>query len=167
MVIQDLTREYLDSFYDCFSLLMREGYGQFPKELCEYFLTHDYTKINFALWLERNVRKNLILVNEYKQVVGFLIGDHTYGGVGFISWFGLVPEIRKQGWGSKMLAIYEDYARGKKGHLLELYTYDGAKGFYSKHGFVEIGRREQGFFGQLNLIMNKKLSDWSLANLPD
>ncbi len=161
MVIIDLQPQDLDSFYDCFSALMLEGYGQFPENLSKFFLEHDYTKVNFALWVERNFRKFLIIKDDSGKVIGFLVGDHTYGGVGFISWFGLLPEWRGKGLGSKLLSIYETYIIGKGAHLLELYTHNKAKDFYTKHGFVEIGRREIGLFGQLNIIMDKKLGEWS------
>lgn len=162
MVIKDLTITELDAFYDTFSALMREGYGQFPSDLSEYFLSHDYLKDNFRLWLERGVRKILVVFDEDEQVIAFLIGDHTYGGVGFISWLGVLPEYRKQGLGGELVRLYIDYiVSNKNAHLLELYTYDGAKPFYEKHGFIEIGRRNPGFYGQLNIIMNKPLGDWN------
>lgn len=164
VVIKDLTLQEFDSFYDAFSVLMREGYGQFPKELSEYFLSHDYLKANFENWLARGIRKILVAVEDGK-VISFLVGDHTYGGVGFVSWLGVLPEYRNQGIGSRMLAIYEMYVIDKKGHLLELYTYDGAEPFYLKHGFNEIGRRNPGFYGQLNIIMNKQLNGFDPAIL--
>jgi len=165
MVIIDLLPQYLDSFYQCFSELMLEGYGQFPVVLSKYFLEHDYPKASFQIWIERNFRKVLLAVNENNEVVGFLVGDHTYGGVGFISWFGIKQAYRKQGLGTKLFNLYQAYILSRKAHLIELYTYDGARGFYDGLGFKEIGRREEGFFGQKNLIMNKKIGDWKLTNL--
>jgi ribosomal protein S18 acetylase RimI-like enzyme len=165
MVIVDLQHQYLDAFYDCFSELMREGYGQFPPELSDYFLSHDYLKDNFKLWLERNFRKVLLALDEKNEVIGFLVGDHSYGGVGFISWFGIRKSYRDQNIGTQLFDLYQAYILGRKAHLIELYTYEGARGFYEKLGFKEIGRREHGFFGQKNLIMNKKIGDWQLVNL--
>jgi ribosomal protein S18 acetylase RimI-like enzyme len=98
-------------------------------------------------------------------VIGFLIGDHSYGGVCFISWFGILKEYRKQGLGSMLLKKYIEYALSRRAHLIELYTYNGASGFYEKHGFQLIGKREQGFFGQKNLIMNIKLKDFDVNDV--
>lgn len=166
MVIKDLTIAEIDSFYVAFAILMREGYGQFPQELREFFLTHDYLKENFANWLTRNIRKILISVEADGRVSGFLIGDHTYGGVAFVSWIGVIPEFRNQGIASQLMKLYEMYVRSKSAHLIELYTYEAMKQFYEKRGFTEIGRREHGFYGQLNLIMNKEIGEWSIAKLP-
>lgn len=165
LVIADLNEVNLISFYDCFCSLMREGYGQFPTQLQEYFLDHDYTLANFKVWIDRNFRKVILAINQENKVVGFLIGDHAYGGVCFISWFGLLKEYRLQGIGSQMLGKYIEYAHIRKAHLIELYTYNGASGFYEKHGFKLIGKREQGFFGQKNLIMNLKLRDFNINDI--
>lgn len=166
MVIKDLTVAEVDAFYNSFSLLMREGYGQFPHELREFFLTHEYLKDNFINWLNRNIRKILISIEADGRVSGFLIGDHTYGGVAFISWIGVVPEFRNQGIASQLMKLYEIYIKSKQAHLIELYTYEAMKQFYEKRGFIEIGRRKQGFYGQLNLIMNKEIGDWNIDKLP-
>jgi len=165
LVIEDLNEQNLLSFYECFSILMREGYGQFPSVLQEYFLDHDYTLANFKLWIDRNFRKVILAINHDNIVVGFLIGDHSYGGVCFISWFGILNQYRLQGIGSLMLKRYIEYAQIRKAHLIELYTYNGASGFYEKHGFQLIGKREQGFFGQKNLIMNLKLKDFDVKDI--
>lgn len=165
MVIKDLTLVELDDFYEVFAELMEEGYGQFPVELREHFLKKDYLKQNFESWLLRNIRKIFIAIEENGNIIGFLIADHTYGGVGFISWLGVLPEYRKQGIASQMLTMYEMYVISRKAHLIELYTYDAIADFYAKRGFQEIGRREHGFYGQMNIIMNKKLGNWDANQL--
>lgn len=166
MVITDLNELLLPDFHNVFSILMHEGYGQFPPKLQEYFLTHDYTISNFRVYIERNFRKVLLAVDEENKVSGFIIGDHTYGGIAFISWFGVLKEKRSNGVGSALLNRYIDHVKGLNAHLVELYTYDGARGFYEKFGFKLIGERDQGFFGQKNLIMNLKLKDYDISNLP-
>jgi ribosomal protein S18 acetylase RimI-like enzyme len=162
MVITDLNELLLPSFYNAFTELMHEGYGQFPPKLQDYFLSHDYTINNFKVYIARNFRKVLLAVDENNDVIGFLIGDHTYGGVAFISWLGVLKDKRNNGIGKELLNKYVEYARSLNAHLIELYTYEAVKGFYEKFGFVEVGRREQGFFGQKNLILNLKVKDYDI-----
>lgn len=165
MVIIDVNLASFPNFYELFKELMLEGYQHFPSELREYFLKRDYAQENFAYWLEKNYRKMIIATetsSDAKQtppveIKGFLVGDHTYGGVGFISWLGVKKEFRKQGIGTQLLKVYEIYARSKKAHLLELYTSENNVNFYQNQGFSEIGRRQEGFYGQKNIIMNKPL----------
>lgn len=159
MNITDLSFANLDNFYQCFSTVMKEGYSEFPPKLQEYFLKVLYSKVNFYFWMERSLRKILILQQD-QQTVGFLVGDHTYGGVGFVSWLGIDKAYRGQGLGKKLMQEYEKYALSKKAHLLELFTYQNVLPFYQKLGFTEIGRREQGYFGQKNIIMDKLIGKW-------
>lgn len=164
--VELLTSVRFDEFYEVFTILMNEGYEDFSPALQSYFLAHDYSKFTYKYWLERNFRRFTIVIDDAtNKIVGFLIGDMTYGGVGFISWVGILPEYRSKGVGRKLMEDYEKFARTKKAHLLELFTYDKVKSFYDKLGFKEIGRREQGFYGSPNIIMDKKLGDWSDENL--
>lgn len=165
MVIKQATTLDIDPFYELFSEIMHEGYANYSPKLINYFLTKDYSKPQFYLWMERFFR-NIYLAMDSDKVVGFLVGDYTYGGVGFISWIGVSPTYRKHGVGRKLYQTYENFANTKKAHLIELYTYPEVVDFYLKLGFELIGVRDQGYFGNKNMIMNKKLSDWSDDNLP-
>ncbi len=166
MTIIDLPALRLDEFYQVFSELMHEGYADFPLELREYFLSKDYPQASFSFWLERNVRKILVALEDDK-IAGFLIGDHTYGGVGFISWLGVLPSFRRRQFASALLQEYEKYAKSKNAHLLELFAGNNVKAFYERLGFTCVGHREHGYYGQENNIMDKVIGEWSpdlLAN---
>ena len=159
VIIDQLTKPRFDEFYKLFEDIMKEGYSNFSPALIEYFLKNDYSKMTFQFWLERNFRRFTLAIED-NRIIGFLIGDHTYGGVGFISWVGVIPEYRGKGIGNQLLKDYEAFAISRKAHLLELFTYDKVIGFYLVNGFKEIGRREMGFYGQTNVIMNKVLGKW-------
>ena len=164
--IEEITYSTFPDFYNCFEILMHEGYANFPEKLRNYFIKKEYSQSNFVLWFERKFRKIYLAFDERNQVIGFLVGDNTYGGVAFITWVGVLPAFRKLGIGRMLMEVYENYVISKNAHLLELFTYNSVKGFYEKYGFKEIGRREQGFFGQKNVIMNKKIGNWDDANIP-
>lgn len=164
MVITDVTLETLPKFYDCFQELMVEGYGNFPPELVKHFLEKDYSLRNFNLWVERSFRK-ISLAVESGYVMGFIVGDRTYGGVGFISWLGVRPPFRKKHIGAKLLKNYENFAKARHAHVIELYTFDKVKPFYLKQGYKEIGRRAEGYFGRKNIIMDKVLGPWNSKTL--
>jgi ribosomal protein S18 acetylase RimI-like enzyme len=155
-----LTEDRFEDFYALFVKVMKEGYSGFPDYLIEYFLKNDYSKFALHYWFEKGLRRMTLALDENK-LVGFLIGDTTYGGVGFISWVAIEGEYRGKGVGKMLFLDYEEYAKKKKAHLIELFTYDKVKPFYEKLGMKEIGRREEGFYGQKNVIMNKKIGSWN------
>jgi len=156
----------IDSFYKCFEVLMQEGYAGFSDPIKEYFIKKEYSKSNFYLWVDRNFRKIFLAFNENDEIIGFLVGDNTYGGVAFITWVGVLKEYRSKGIGKMLIQTYENYVKAKNAHIIELFTYESVKGFYEVLGFIEIGRREQGFFGQKNIIMNKTIGQWDDKYIP-
>jgi ribosomal protein S18 acetylase RimI-like enzyme len=164
VILNQLTADKFDEFYKVFEQIMREGYSGFSPTLVNHFLQNDYSKFTFSFWLEKNFRRFSLAI-ENNKIVGFLIGDHTYGGVAFISWVAVIPEYRKKGIGKMLLQDYEQYVRSKKAHLIELFTYDNVLPFYLENGFKEIGRRQMGFYGQPNIIMNKQIGEWKDSNL--
>jgi len=163
--IEVLTKDRFDEFYDVFTLLMKEGYESFSPALIKYFLSHDYSKPTYQFWLDRNFRRFLLAIDDNNKIVAFLIGDNTYGGVGFISWVGVIPQFRGKGIGKMLMVDYEVFCKSKKGHLLELFAHNKVKPFYEKLGFKEIGRRTSGFYGAKNIIMDKAIGDWNDNNL--
>jgi len=164
--IAEITGPQFPAFFNCFEILMQEGYAGFPAKLREFFIMKEYSQSNFFQWYEKQLRKIYIAFNETEQLIGFLVGDNTYGGIAFITWIGVLPAYRKHGVGKQLLQFYEEYVRTRNAHLIELFTYEGVKEFYIKNGFKEIGRREEGFFGQQNIIMNKKIGSWDISNIP-
>lgn len=165
MVITQARVVDLDEFYPCFEEVMKEGYAGYSKALITHFTNNDYSKNNFYIWLERFLRV-VYIAKEDGRTVGFIVGDNTYGGVAFVSWLGVLQDYRKKGIGASLYNTYENFALSRKAHLIELYTYSKVQPFYLKLGFMEIGHREEGYFGQPNIIMNKVLGKWSDSNIP-
>ncbi|MBW7953813.1 MAG: GNAT family N-acetyltransferase [Candidatus Dojkabacteria bacterium] len=160
MVIEVLRPQDFEDFYQLFSKLMLEAFPTFSPRLKKHFLDKDYNPQVLRYWIDNNMRKVLIARDSGKSI-GFIIGDNSYGGVSFISWLGVVEHYRGLGIGSKLLNTYEDFAISCGSHLLELFTFEKVKPFYQRHGFSEIGRREEGYYGQKNLIMNKTIGKWN------
>ncbi|KXK25868.1 MAG: Acetyltransferase (GNAT) family protein [candidate division WS6 bacterium OLB20] len=165
MVIADLQAQSFPEFYKVFSDLMHEGYAGFPKRLQDHFLRYDYSASAMQNWLELGLRKFLIAFDD-DGISGFLVGDNSYGGVAFVSWIGVAREKRNAGVGSSLLEAYEQFAKSRAAHLIELFTFDTVKPFYIARGYKEAGRRESGYYGRQNVIMNKTIGSWSEKNLP-
>lgn len=154
----------IDRFYELFREIMHEGYSGYPESLKSRFLEKEYSINNFYVWVEKFFRL-VLLAEEQGEVVGYLVGDYTFGGVGFVSWIGVKKDKRGVGVGKQLFKNYESFAKTRNAHLIELYTYEKIIPFYENLGFKEIGRRQYGYFGQKNIIMNKKISDWNESNL--
>lgn len=80
--------------------------------------------------------------------------------------FWLSPDLRKQGFGSKMLSQAETYAveNGCKYALVETYRFQ-AKGFYEKHGYMVIGQIDDYPPGECKYTLRKSLHSGSENDL--
>jgi ribosomal protein S18 acetylase RimI-like enzyme len=156
IVIRDLDYKSLDAFHSLFTDVMINDFPEYTKEKVKYFLKNMYTRDHFRTFLNSPFRKILVACKG-KDIIGFLVGDQTFGGVGFISWIGVSKAHRKNGVGTSLIDHYAKFCKTKKGHLIEAYTFAKTVGFYEHIGFIKIGRREKGYFGVENIIMDRAI----------
>jgi GNAT superfamily N-acetyltransferase len=91
----------------------------------------DRSKIPLAVWLRRRGR-----------VLGGAFGDTHYSWL-YLSSFWVDEEVRGQGWGSRIIRLFEDegLTRGCRAAWVDTYGFQ-APSFYEKVGYQEFGRLE-------------------------
>jgi GNAT superfamily N-acetyltransferase len=156
MFIQDLSLPFLNQFFDLFCDVMNNDFLEYTKNQRKYFLTDLYSKEKYKYFLHSSYRKTLIAI-ENDEVIGFLVADQTFGGVGFISWLGVLKQNRGKGVGTELVKFYEDFCKDKNAHLVEAYTFPKSIGFYKRLNFFEVGTRSKGYFGVKNIIVDKEI----------
>ena len=162
--ISDLSLENVDDFFTLFETIVKEDFPEYSDKVKNFFLTRDYSKQSFINLIGQRYRKVLI-ARESDEVVGYLVGDGTYGGVGFVSFFGVKKEKRKNGIGSALLKAYEEFCKSKKAHMIKLYTFDRIQPFYEKLEYEHIGEEKMGYWGTTNQVMGKRIGDWNEETL--
>src|SRR5262249_112555 len=99
----------------------------------------------------------LAVRGEEERIVGGLLG-RTSMGLLFIDLVYLPPDLRGAGVGSRVLAMGEDEARGRKWSGAVLYTITfQAPDFYKRLGYRELGRIECAPPGHTRICMTKTL----------
>lgn len=151
--IVELDKSNLDQFFDLFEEILKEDFVEYSQKHIEYFLNDLYSKDTF---LKYTHRKTLVYQIE-GQLVGFVSGDNTFGGVGYVSWLGIKGSMRRRGFGKALLEKYAEYCRQQGGHMIEVVTFSRNREFYERLGFKYIGEREKGYFGVQNVILNLNL----------
>ena len=164
MEVVSLERTHLDEFFDVFSELMHEGYDDFPTYLQNYFLEQLYSKEALMEGQEKGSRV-IYLGRIDGKIVGFIVGNRLFGGVGFISWLGVLEQYRGRRIGTVLLDEYEQYVVKYNGHMLTLNTFTERAHFYKHLGFEEIGLRRQGYFGLDAILMDKRLTKFNKLSL--
>ncbi|MBN1331437.1 GNAT family N-acetyltransferase [Candidatus Dojkabacteria bacterium] len=155
IVIRRLGAQDLDEFYPIFEEMLKVDIPEIASK-SDFFLSHDYTR--------QNIQSNLLFPKiaifgafAGEKLAGFIWGNSTYAGLGFISWLKVVKELQNKGIGSKLVAYYEDFVISKNGHVVELYCFENMKSFYQKLNYEIIGIREKGYFKLKQYILNKYL----------
>ena len=156
MYIKPLPLQNMDQFYSIFINILNSEFPEYTPKQIDYFINILYPVHNVKRMILGNLRK-IFVAEKNNEIVGFLMADQTYGGVGFISWFGILSEFRKQGIGAKMVEEYEKFCRTKNAHLIEVYTFPRIVPFYEKIGFHKVGVRPKGYFGVPNVIMDREI----------
>jgi len=92
----------------------------------------DRIRIPLALWLRQRGR-----------VLGGAYGDTHYGWL-YLKSFRVHEEVRGEGWGSRLIELFEaeGIARGCRGAWVDTYGFQ-APTFYERAGYQEFGRLEQ------------------------
>lgn len=99
----------------------------------------------------------VFLRDEAGNVIGGITG-HTEWGWLYCGMFWLPEELRRQGWGSKLLLTIEEEARGRGCKHVHLDTFGfQARGFYEKHGYEVFGVLENYPTGYDRYFMKKGL----------
>lgn len=164
MLIINLNRENLNDFFDLFKHILTAEFPEYSDKVKNHFLTRDYSKESFEFNIDRPYRK-VLTATENDRVVGYLVADQTYGGVGFISFLGVHGEFRKKGVASALFSEYEKFCKEKKAHMMKLYTFERIIPFYDKLGFQKIGEEKEGYWGTNNQVMGKKIGEWNEETL--
>ena len=164
ITVSDLSLQFIDDFFSLFETVVKEDFPEYSNKVKDFFLTRDYSKQTFVNFLGRTYRKVLI-ATENRKVVGYLVGDHTYGGVGFVSFFGVEKDKRKHGIGTKLLEEYENFSKSRKAHMVKLYTFERLIPFYKRLGYEHIGEEKTGYWGTRNQVMGKIIGEWDERTL--
>jgi len=92
------------------------------------------------------------------KLLGVIILKPDNGGVVYVDWLVVKKEAREEGVGSLLLKKADQWALTNKYHYFYLYTEtDKNIDFYTKRGFVYIGKHENSWFGETEHILGKQL----------
>jgi ribosomal protein S18 acetylase RimI-like enzyme len=123
--------------------VLEEGLERFNRESAH---GADRTKRPIAVWVRREGR-----------VLGGAYGDTHYGWL-YLSLLWVDEALRGQGWGKRLVELFEAEAvtRGCRGCWVDTYGFQ-APGFYERLGYREFGRLEDFPHGSARLFYWKPL----------
>lgn len=145
----------IKSLYKLLNQILYEDFIEYSQEQKEYLL---------KLFSTESIKKQLLSGNSFikiskldDKIIGFIIADNVFAGVGFINWLCVHKEYRKKNIATQLLNSFVEYSKTQKAHLIEVYTFARNKSFYERLNFEIIGIRKKGYFGIENIIMDRTI----------
>ena len=156
----NLTLEKFEEFYNTFEEVMKSSFSHYTPDTLRHYLEIDYSEEELQKNVEEKTRQIYIALDSGK-IVGFLVANNTYAGIGFASWLGIKEGYRKKGYGKELTVMYEKYCKDKLAHKIELWCRDELLTFYEKLGFTKLAHRTNSWFGMEHNYMEKELGEWN------
>ncbi len=129
-------------------------------EIGEKYFTNDVDRIRSVIQNEQKKLRVSILRNEDNTLIGTLVHYElgAFGKYPYIHMIAVAPAFQNQGFGKKMLGLYEKerIEAGEKLFLLVAEWNERAKKLYESIGYKELGRID-GFYitDQVEILMMK------------
>ena len=120
-----------------------------------------YTRRELAFYIARKIGFTLV-AERGEQIVGFVVVEHDSQGQGHIITIDILPEERRSGLGSRMMAVAEERLRSLGCSVVMLETaVDNAAAiaFYKRHGYSVIHTIPRYYLNSLDaLVLSKDLT---------
>lgn len=162
--IEKLKKKDLSAFNSIFTKALHEDFKEYSPEVAAFQIKR-HRKSNLFRWIKQG-EENIFLAKESgKKVVGMLVAQKIIGGVSNCDWLIVAKGYRRQGVGTKLLIFWENWIKKNKGHMLTASCARRSLGFYKKYGFRKYGFMSDGYFGNSDYLMLKKIGNWNKKSL--
>lgn len=147
MKIRRISENEVAEYYRLFLQVLKDGFPEYSSDLIKFLAEKDFSETVIKDKITK--KESMIWVaDEDGKLVGFLMADKLYGGVGYCSWLGVVEKMRGRGISKMLLREWEKEVIKLGGHKLILLTQSQKnRGFYQKCGFKQEGFEEKSWFG--------------------
>jgi len=164
MRIEKIRKQDLPSFYSLFKKAIHEDFREYSPEVASFQIKR-HRKSNLLRWIKQGEEYVFLAKTNQGKVAGILVAQRIVGGVSNCDWLIITKEFRHQGIGTKMLKYWENWIKRNKGHILTLTCARRNVDFYKKFGFKEYGYMQEGYFGNNEYLLFKRIGDWDKASL--
>ena len=147
----------IDKAFDILYASFGQDYPYKPETIDQY--RKIYSKDYFVNFIED---KRNILLGAFKEntLIGFITIEKQNGGVVFINQFVVAKDHRGKGIGSALMSKMETIALENNCHYVYLYTETlKDEKFYLDKGYKYIGTYDNAWFGEVEHIFAKTLTD--------
>jgi len=162
--IEKIRKRDLPAFYSLFKKALLEDFKEYSPEVAE-FQWKRHRKSNLLRWVKQGEEYLFAAKDKKGKVVGILASQRIVGGVSHCDWLIVSKEHRGQGIGKRLLSFWENWVKRNKGHMLTVSCSRRNLGYYKKLGFKKYGYLQQGYFGENDYELFKRIGEFNKKSL--
>ena len=155
--IEKIKTKEIDLFLDFFKKSIKNQFDEYSKKSKDFFLKKEWTKER----IKNSIKNNYVvflLAFEKEEIVGYLIGGHSFGGIATVMWIAVDDNYQGKGIGKKLLKGFESIIKKEGTHKINLtVTNKNNIGFYEKLGFKIQCFSKKDYFGLDSYLMFKDI----------
>jgi len=164
ILIEKITKKDLPMFYSLFKKAILEDFREYSPEVASFQLKR-HRKSNLLRWIRQGDEYVFLAKNEKGDIAGILVAQKIIGGVSNCDWLIVPKEFRRQGVGTRLLGHWESWIRRNKGHLLAVTCARRNCRFYQRAGYKKYGYIHEGYFGNCDYLLFKRIGEWNKKSL--
>lgn len=162
--IEKLKKQDLPSFYTVFKKALLEDFKEYSPEVASFQLKR-HRKSNLLRLIKQGEEYLFLAKNKQVKITGILAAQKIIGGVSNCDWLIVPKEYRGQGIGTKLISFWERWIIKNKGHMLTVTCARRNLSFYYRSGFKRYGYIQQGYFGNNDYLLFKRMGCWNKKSL--
>ena len=162
MEIREIKIREVDLFLDFFRKSIKNQFDEYSKKSKDFLLKKEWTKERIRNSIKGN---NVIFILSFdkEKIVGYLIGNHHFGGIATVMWIAVDDNYQGRGIGKKLFNNFISLSKKEGTHKINLTVTNKRNiGFYEKLGFKVQCFSEKDYFGLDSYLMYKNIqkSKW-------
>lgn len=147
-----------DAFYQKYSQNTKSQFPELSSNVAAYFIEKDLPKDKIIKGISSKDLYIFIAKNN-TDIVGYLIGNKGFLGVGFCMWLSVDNNFHGKGIGSSLLKNYEEKVKELGGHQVVLWCDKRNISYYEKRGYTIAGEVPKHYFGTTDYLAYKILQE--------
>ena len=151
-------------FYSLFKRAILEDFKEYSPEVASFQLKR-HRKSNLLRWIRQGEEYVFLAKNEKGDIAGILVAQKIIGGVSNCDWLIVPKEFRRQEVGTRLLGYWENWISRNKGHMLTVTCARRNCRFYQRAGYKKYGYMHEGYFGNCDYLLFKRICDWNKKSL--
>lgn len=150
-------RKDAGAIFELYKQTVHESFHEWTAQSKDLWLSEYYS---LSFWNDLLAKEHIPVFLAYRdnKAVGYAAVETVTFGVAYLSWIGVLHDIKHMGVGSSLIRSVEEWCKHKNIHKIELETQiESLQPFFKKHGYNPEGIRKNSWQNLDNYLFGKEI----------